>query len=238
MGKEVKKPKEELAPAYFVQYSALWCIMLGFFVMLLSLGKTQMGPGADGLGDVRDAFGAGGGLGLLPFARNVLFGRGDGGASSFRIRESAPQEIAEVDGYIRGMLWQKGLSSLSMVTVMSADNISKVILQVPVSFRGNEHLGPESVKFLEMLGEVLLDLHQYDFEVMVVEDEGHDPSIRQRNAMLRSAVVTRFLIDISSMPVERISAVGFSDSRYVDAYGMEHVKGHVLISIEKKGQQH
>jgi hypothetical protein len=234
MGKEVKKPKEELAPSYFVQYSALWCILLGFFVMLLSFGKTQMGPGADGLGEVRDAFGTGGGLGLMPFARNVLFGPGDKGASSFRIRESKPRQIVEVDGYIRGMLWQKGLSNLSMVSVVSSDDVSKVILQIPVSFKGHEHLKQESVKFLEMLGEVLLDLQQYNFEVMVVEEDGEDPIDRQRNAMLRAAVVARFLTEISSLPPEHVRAVGYSDTRYIDAYGMKHVKGHILISIEKE----
>ncbi len=233
MAKEVKKPKEDLAPAYFVQYSALWCILLGFFVMLLSFGKTQMGPGADGLGEVRDAFGTGGGLGLLPFARNVLFGKGDAGASSFRIRESKPRQITEVDGYIRGMLWQKGLSSLSKITVVSSDHSSKVILQVPVSFRVDRHLEQESVKFLEMLGEVLLDLHQYTFEVVVVEEEGENPTDRQRSAMLRAAVVARFLTEISSLPSEQVSAVGYSDSRFIDAYGIKHVKDHILICIEK-----
>lgn len=233
MGKKVEPPKEEKAPAYFVQYSSLWCIMLGFFVMLLSLGNTQMVPGADGIGEVRDAFGKGGGLGLLPFSKNVLFGRSDGGSSSFRIRESAPQQLTEVDGYIRGKLWQKGLSNLSMITVVSSQNKLKVILQLPVSFTDRESLDSESISFLGMLGEVLLDLREYDFEIMAIDQSEGEAIPRQRKAMMQSSVVARFLTDILSLPQEHIKAVGYSDTRYTDAYGMDLVKGHVLLSIEK-----
>jgi hypothetical protein len=234
MGRKVKKPKEELAPSYFVQFSALWCIMLGFFVMLLSLGNTQMGPGADGVGQVRDAFGSSGGLGLLPYAKNVLLGRHDGGASSFRIRKSAPHQKAEVDGYIRGMLWKKGLADISMIKVVHSPNSSTVILRTPVGFRGREQLDRETVKLLELLGEVLLNLKQYDLEVMAVYDEAPDnPQECQRMALLQASLVARCLTDAAALSSERVQAVGFSDSRLLVARGIEHVKGHVLISIRQ-----
>lgn len=234
MSRNVRKPKEELAPSYFVQYSALWCILLGFFVMLLSLGSTQMGPGADGLGEVRDAFGTTGGLGLMPFAKNALFGRHDGGASSFRIRKSAPNQVLKIDGYIRGMLWKKGLSDISMITVVHSHDSSTVILQLPISFQANEHLGRESVKLLEMLGEVFLSLRQYDMEVMAVCDDAPDPAACQRVALLRSAVVARFLTDSAKLVPERVHAVGFSDTQLLELRGIEYVNGTVLISINQK----
>ncbi len=234
MGRKINKPKEELAPSYFVQYSSLWCILLGFFVMLLSLGSTQMGPGADGLGEVRDAFGSTGGLGLMPFAKNALFGRNDGGASSFRIRKSAPNQVAEVNGYIRGMLWKKGLSDISMISVVHSHNSSTVILQIPITFRDNEHLDRESVKLLEMLGEVFLSLRQYDIEVMAVCDDAPDPVSCLREALLHAAVVARFLTDVAALFPERVQAVGFSDTRLLDLHGIEHVNGHVLISIKQE----
>lgn len=234
MGRKVNKPKEELAPAYFVQYSSLWCILLGFFVMLLSLGSTQVGPGADGLGEVRDAFGSTGGLGLMSYAKNALFGRNDGGASSFRIRESAPNQVSQVDGYIRGMLWKKGLSDISMISVMHFRNSSTVILGIPVTFRGNEQLDAESVNLLEMLGEVFLSLRQYDVEVMAVCDDGPDPASCQRVALLRSAVVARFLTETAKLLPDRVVAVGFSDTQLLELHGIDYVKGHVLISIKQE----
>jgi len=233
MARKVKKPKEELAPSYFVQYSALWCILLGFFVMLLSLGSTQMGPGADGLGEVRDAFGSTGGLGLLPFAKNALFGSHDGGASSFRIRKTAPSQVPEMDGYIRGMLWKKGLSDISMITVLHSPNSSTVVLRLPVGFRGNEHLERESVKLLGILGEVFLSLNQYDLEVMAFCEEAGSPQACQRAALLRAAVVARFLTDVASLPPDRVQAVGFSDKTLLNLNGMEPVKGEILISIRQ-----
>ncbi|MDF7800934.1 hypothetical protein P4C99_15770 [Pontiellaceae bacterium B1224] len=234
MGRKVKKPKEELAPSYFVQFAALWCILLGFFVMLLSLGSTQMGPGADGLGEVRDAFGSTGGLGLLPYAKNSLFGSHDGGASSFRIRKSAPNQVAKVDGYIRGMLWKKGLTNVSMISVVHSHNSSTVILQIPVEFIGNEKLDRESVKLLEMLGEVFLSLREYDMEIMAVGDDAPDPASCQRQALLRSAVVARFLTEEADLLPDHVHAVGFSDTWVLDLHGIEHVNGRVLISIKQR----
>lgn len=234
MARKVNRPKEELAPSYFVQYSALWCILLGFFVMLLSMGSTQMGPGADGLGEVRDAFGKTGGLGFMPYAKNSLFGRNDGGASSFRIRKSAPHQVAEVDGYIRGMLWKKGLSDISMISVVHSHNSSTVILRIPIGFLDNEQLNVESVKLLEMLGEVFLSLRKYDVEVMAVCDDAPDPVSCQRLAMLRAAVVARLLTEAAALVPDHVQAVGFSDKRLLELHGIDHVSGHVLISIKQE----
>ncbi len=232
MARKINKPTEDLAPSYFVQYSSLWCILLGFFVMLLSLGSTQMGPGADGMGEVRDAFGSTGGLGLLPFSKNALFGRSDGSASSFRIRESTPSP-GTTDGYIRGMLCKGGLSRISVVSTEQSKDSTKVILRIPVTFRGDEHLDRESVKLLEMLGEVFLNLRQHDMEVMVVCDEAPDWNASRRRAMLRAAVVARFLSDTASLPAHRVQAVGYSDSRFLETHGIEPVNGYVLISIQQ-----
>lgn len=236
MGKKVEPPKEELAPAYFTLYSALWCIMLGFFVMLLSLGNTQMGPGSDGVGQVRDAFGNAGGLGLLPFANNALFGRGDGGASSFRIRKSAPAEVTEMDSYIRGMLWKKGLSNISLISVVKDAGTTKVYLHLPLVFRNNQNLHTESVKVLEMLGEVFLNLSDYTIEVVAVGEEGKDRSALIRDGMKRASVVSRILSDTSGLPPQNICAVGYSDSKLLKANGIDHVKGYVLISIQQDDQ--
>lgn len=233
MARKVKRPKEELAPSYFVQYSALWCILLGFFVMLLSLGSTQTGPGSDGLGEVRDSFGTTGGLGLLTFSKNALFGRSDGGASSFKIRQSAPNQITEVDGFIRGMLWKKGLSDTAMIAVLHSSDASSVVLRLPVAFRANDNLERESIKLLEMLGEVFLSLDHYNIAVMAVCDDAEDPEECQRLALRRAAVVARFLIQTASLPQDHVQAVGFSDSHLLALNGIEHVKGHVLISIKK-----
>ena len=232
--KKAKRPQEELAPAYFVQYSALWCILLGFFVMLLSLGNTQMGPGTDGLGEVRDAFGVKGGLGLLPYAKNALFGRKDGGASSFRIRDSAPQQAMDADGYIRGTLWKKGLADTSMLSVMHSPGSPTVLLRVPVRFSGYDKLERDTVELLEMLCEVFISLHHYEMEVLAVYEDSPDKRECQRIAMLRAALVARFLCDTASLSPERVWGVGFSDTRLLDLHGIEHAPETVLISLRRK----
>lgn len=233
MARKVKKPKEDLAPAYFVLYSALWCVLLGFFVMLLSLGNSRMGPGAEGLGDVRDAFGSSGGVGLLSFARNAVFGRNDGGSSSFRIRQNSPGQAAEIDGYVRGLLSRQGLSDLSSIVLVQSETGSKVLLKIPVGFLDREQLDRNSVKVLEQLAEVFIDLRDYDIEVMAVCDDEAGGDDGQRKTMLRASVVARFLADAAALSPDRLRAVGYSDPRFVGRHGMEPVKGCVLISIQR-----
>lgn len=235
MAREVKKPQEQLAPAYFVQYSSLWCIMLGFFVMLLSLGNTQKGPGVEGVGEVRDAFGTKGGMGLFAFAKNVIFGRNDGNSGSFRIRQNTDGGGVEGDNnYVLGLLRKQGFSDLSNLVMVETEFGTKLVMKLPVEFQGNDQIGRESVRLIEQLAEVLVNLREYDFEVMSVCDTGEDWAARQRTALRQSAVVARLLADTTALPVGRIKAVGYSDPRFIDSYGMDPVKGHVLIAIQKK----
>lgn len=234
MGRKVKKPKESLAPSYFVQYSALWCILLGFFVMLLSLGNSQMGPGTEGVGEVRDAFGTNGGAGLLSFAKNVIFGSNDGSSKSFRIRQSTSSRGSGMDGYIRGLLKKQGLGDISNIVLLESEDEMKVQLKVPVAFYENDQLEKDSIIFLEKLSGVLIDLREYNIEVMAVcasDEADADHENCQRSAMLRAAVVARFLMEAASMSPDQVRAVGYSDTRFIGRYGMEPVKECVLISI-------
>ncbi len=230
--REVKKPKEELAPAYFTQYSSLWCIMLGFFVMLLSLGNTQTGPGTAGVGDVRDAFRGVGGLGMLPFSKNSLFWKGNSSGNSFRIRRSAEPDEYKVDGYIRSMFSQKGLSNISIGVIQEDSGATKVVLSVPVTYRDDMHLAPESVELLEVLSEVIFNLSNHEFEIMALYQDDTNPANGQKRAMLRAAVVARFLTEVCALPTEHVRAVGYSGTHFLRQYGIEDVKGKVLISIQ------
>ncbi len=232
MAKEVEKPKEELAPAYFVQYSALWCIMLGFFVLLLSLGNTQDGLGNDGVGAVRDAFGTSGGLGMMPFAQNA-FGGGAPGSSSLRIvrsTETAPKYSME--GFVRGMLSKQGLSDLSLWVVEEVPGRPKVIIGLPIKFRDDKQLETESVQLLEVLSEVIFHLAGHQFECMLHLDSALDSARNQRKALLRATVVARFLSEACALPLDTVRSVGYYDSRFVRAYGIEDVSGRVLLSIQ------
>ncbi|MBN2683828.1 MAG: hypothetical protein JXR40_00980 [Pontiellaceae bacterium] len=234
MGKKVEKPKENLAPAYFVQYSALWCVLLGFFVMLLSLGNSQMGPGTEGMGEVRDAFGTNGGAGLLAFAKNVIFGRNDGSSKTFRIRQGTSDRVSGIDGYIRGLLKKQGLGDISNTVLVETEDGMKVQIKVPVSFEGNQRMEKDSNEFIERLASMFVGMRDFNIEVMAVcaADEAEaDQEECQRSAMLRAALVARRLMEKSGMSPDRVRAVGYSDTRFIVRYGMEPVNECVLISI-------
>lgn len=232
MAREVKRPKEELAPAYFVQYSALWCIMLGFFVLLLSLGNTQTGAGDNGVGAVRDAFGLSGGLGMMPFSKNAFRSSNDV-SSSLRIVRTEDSSTYAMDGYIRSMLSKRGLSDLALWMIEDIPGSPKVLIGLPVKFRDDMHLDPKSVRMLEVLSEVIFHLSGHQFDCMMHLDGESGTFASQKKAMLRSAVVARFIAEASSLPPDTIRAVGYYDNRYLSAYGIENVSGKVLLSIQK-----
>lgn len=234
MAAKFKPPKEEQAPAYFAMYSSLWCILLGFFVMLLSLGDTQKGAGVAGVGEVRDAFGTSGGAGLLPFAKNTLFGSGDGKSSSLRIVHAAKADKGVPLDYIRGMLWRKGLEDISMVSVHESLNGQKVTLSLPVSYRGDSYLEADSIRLLKRLGEVIFNFQDYEFEVKVVCTATANAVFDQKTATQRAVVVSRFLKEVAGLPAERLHAVGYSDNRFLARYGIEHVNERVLITISRE----
>lgn len=63
-----KKVIDEGAPAYMAQYTALMTILLAFFILLNTLTQEQDAGFKAGIGDVKNAFGINGGLGLFQFS--------------------------------------------------------------------------------------------------------------------------------------------------------------------------
>ena len=230
MGRKVEKPKEELAPAYFMQYSALWCIMLSFFVMLLTMGKEQSGGNDSGVGAVRDAFGSQGGLGLKSFAKNA-FGKGDAQHASLRIIRKKEAPSYDMDGFVRGMLSSKGLTDVSMWVIETESGAPEVVLSLPIEYVSDTRLTLNSVRVLEILGEVIFHLTDHQFDCIMHVDEGGDILAEQKRAMLRTAVVARFISEGCGLPPGAVRAVGYSDSRYLEAHGINNVSGKLLLSI-------
>jgi hypothetical protein len=171
-------------------------------------------------------------MGMLPFSKNSMFGKGNGTGSSFRIRRSGLPREYDIDGYIRGMFSQKGLSSIAISVIHEDAGSVKVVLSVPVIYRDDMHLDPESVQLLEMLSEVIFNLSNHDFEIMAFCEDDVDLEVCQKRAMLRSAVVARFLTEVCALPSERVHAVGYSSTHFLRQYGMENVNGKVLICIQ------
>ena len=233
MGKEFEKPKEELAPAYFVQYSALWCIMLAFFVLLLTLGTSQSGGNKAGVGEIRDAFGATGGLGLMAFAKNA-FGATDSGRSSLRIvRHEDAGPAYDLEGVFRGLLSSKGLASLPLWVIEEDASSPKVYICLPIEFWRDNRPSPESVDMLEKLAAVIFHLDGYEFDCMMHLEGDGDSFELQKRAMIRSVTVVRFLAETCGLPPESFRAVGYYDKRFMEAHGIENVTGKVLLSIKR-----
>jgi hypothetical protein len=65
MGK--KKFIDTGAPAYMAQYTALMTLLLAFFILLNVLSESKESGFKDGIGQIRNAFGQVGGLGIFSY---------------------------------------------------------------------------------------------------------------------------------------------------------------------------
>jgi hypothetical protein len=228
MSKRPEPPKEAMAPAYFVQYAALWCLMLAFFVVLLSMGHQKTAEFKSGLGAIRDAFGLKGGLGMMPFWRKSTEGHGDNNPST-----SKPKEKGDIIGNFKGMLWKEGLSSVDILQTKFDDRGVSITINTPVKFQdGSAALSREDRGFLSRMGTILFNLPDTVITVECLMNEGAgDADLLQ--ATQRSTTITRYLMDECKIPENRIDSVGYSDHRYLTALKSNQWNQAVIFSIRK-----
>ncbi len=228
MGKKPEPPKEAGAPVYFVQYSALWCLMLAFFVVLLSMGHERTAAFKSGMGFIRDAFGLKGGLGMLQFWRKTTQGHGDNNPSVKK-----PKEEGDVIGFFKGMLWKEGLSSVTILQTRFDERGVSITLATPVKFEDESaSLDRDSQQFLSRLGAVLFNVPEMVIGVYCMETAGEEEA-RSLLATERSAAITRYLQDEARLPANRLEAVGYAHQKYLTALGTNPVEQVVLFSLRK-----
>ena len=231
MGRKVEMPKESLAPAYFVQYAALWSLLLAFFITILTMGKTKNSEFKSGVGFIRDAFGMKGGLGMLPFWRKASSSQSDE-ASPIQTPES--EEPGDLIGFVKGLLWKEGLSSISILRTEVDDRGVNVMLKTPIVFPpGSALLNQDTQKFLNQMGGIFYNLPK---TVISINCLTMDSGSEERDLFLaseRAAAVARYLKETCRIPGSRIDAVGYSHARYLGALGSNVVDQAVLFSIRK-----
>ena len=228
MGKKVEPPKEAGVPAYFVQYAALWCLMLAFFVVLLSMGHERTAEFKSGMGLIRDAFGLKGGFGMMQYWRKSSQGYGDNNPQS-----SKSKEDGDIIGYFKGMLWKEGLSSVSIMQTRFDDRGISITLASPLNFDTNSAvLGRDAQLFLNRMGGVFYNLTEAVVTVECLDTQGREDA-RSLLATERAVAISRYLRDECQLPGNRIEAIGYSHQKYLTALGTNQPGQVVLFSIRK-----
>ncbi|HBA84882.1 MAG TPA: hypothetical protein DCZ95_12380 [Verrucomicrobia bacterium] len=230
MSKKPEPPKEPQAPAYFVQYAALWCLMLAFFVVLLSMGHERTADFKAGVGAIRDAFGLKGGLGMMAFWRKSTSGLGDNNPTAIRKKK---EEEGDIVGNFKGMLWKEGLSSVDILQTQFDDRGISITLSTPLRFASKSAvLDREMRSFLNRIGTIFFAMPDTVITIGCLTDDGADNDDLLRAAE-RSTAITRYFIDECMIPGTRLDAVGYSHHTYLQGLNSNQWSQAVIFSIRK-----
>ena len=234
--KKRKAPKEEQAPAYMVMYSSLWCIMLAFFVSVLSMGRQRTDDFKKGVGEIRNAFGVEGGFGLLQFMRGHRMDE-SGAQLESRRRDSDEEqdERAALIGFFKNMLWREGLSSVAILDVRVDSLGANVILQTPIEFaEGDAGLSVEARKFLNKIGTLFYNRPDLSVEVMGMTVPPSKDANDIVPALERASTVSRYMTEECRIPAERLVALGYGSTRFMEYLPDTKVSQVLLFSVRKK----
>ena len=229
MGKRPDPPKEASAPAYFIQYAALWCIMLAFFVVLLTMGHERTDAFKAGVGFIRDAFGLKGGLGMLPFWRRSVEGQGDNSP----ILKKKPEE-GDIIGNFKGLLWKQGLSSVAILQTEFDDRGVSITVDTPIAFSPDSAvLNRDACVFLSRIGTLFVNLPGSLITVSCLTTNQADDNANLLLAAERVAAITRYLKEQSRIGGDRLEAVAFAHDRYFQSVKWTNANRSVLFTIRK-----
>ncbi|MDD4734795.1 MAG: flagellar motor protein MotB [Kiritimatiellae bacterium] len=234
--KKREPSKEEQAPAYMVMYSSLWCIMLAFFVSVLSMGHQRTEDFKKGVGEIRNAFGVEGGFGLLQFMRGHRMDE-SGARLESRRRDSQDEqeERAALIGFFKNMLWREGLSSVAILDVRVDSLGANVILQTPIEFvEGDAGLSVEARKFLNKIGTLFYNRPDLTVEIMSmsVPPVGDGEDIVP--ALERATAVTRYMMEECRIPSTRLDSLGYGSTRFMSYLPDTKVSQVMLFSVRKR----
>ncbi|MFH0878846.1 MAG: flagellar motor protein MotB [Lentisphaerota bacterium] len=235
MGKRPEPPKESSAPAYFVQYAALWCLMLAFFITLLTLGSQKSAKFKVGMGLLRDAFGLKGGLGLLPYWRKLTSGSGDNNPAVQKVK---PEDAGDVVSYFKGMLWKEGLSSVSILHTEADDRGISIYVEAPLQFATNSAtLDRDTRGFLSRIGTLFYNLPNTVITVNCLVTNSASDNANLLLAAERVSAISRYLQEQCQIPRRQLDAVAYSHDRYLGQLKWTNENRSILFSIRKLNEK-
>ncbi len=198
-----KKPDPEGAPAYMALYTSLMTLLLAFFILLNSMASVQHAGFRDGIGQVKNAFGVKGGLGLNQF---VTF-----------IRDVNPfpgDENTGITGMTQKSMTGKGGVGTTDQKVEKTPKAKYLVLQIPGKFEDESSSIPP--KMLEYLAKTGLPFSMFDYKVNIrcYSDSTGNNETDSMLALNRALNIKNYLRRRWRIAEKRLEAIGYSDLRY------------------------
>jgi flagellar motor protein MotB len=200
-------------PAYMGQYTSLMIIILAFFILLQSMSTTQESGFQKGIGQVKNAFGLTGGMGLFQFISS-----GSGGAdvpnphgTGDKSRQGTHENIIRGEG---------GVGNTS-ADVEDSDKGRYLQVDVPIEFpEFKTFLTPEIKRTLDKF-KVGFILYDYKLMIKCYSSEYNDFEKDNHLALQRAANIMRYIHETAGISYSRMEALGNSSTRYYNVNGSE-----------------
>ena len=198
-----KKKIEQGAPAYMAQFTALMTILLAFFICMLSLGQTRKAEYLDGVGDVRDAFGMRGGLGLMPYWKVIK--------NRYPELDGEPDnEKRNLIGYRRGTFRSGAVGLAQAIRGRLQQPHRSVRIMTPIRFAaGRAVLDADARAYLSSLGQVAFAMSNCQLTICCYARADAEGTISL--SAMRAAAISRYLAEACGLPQESLSGIGYAD---------------------------
>jgi len=214
MPKEIKKYVTHGAPLWMAQYVVLVLILIVFFMILISMSKTQQGGMKSGDGDVKNiaVTGGDGGVGIFKFGR---YGTGTYMPTPNFFRKG-------VYGVDKELTIGKGGAGDTDADVTKNDEGKYLRVNFPFQFeKGSHQLTKPMREELSKMG-LAFSLYESKVNIKCYTDEMANENENLRLSFLRAAQIMRGLHNIGGVPYSKLDFSSYPSERYL---GKKDAKG-------------
>lgn len=202
----MKKKILDGQPLYMAQYSGLMIILLAFFIVMQSMSSMKESGFKSGMGEVKNAFGLSGGLGIFQF---IVPGRG--GSSVPNPSGTGDQSKAGIhENLVKG----EGGSGNTEADAKKSPPGRYLQVEVPIVFeKYKSNLVESECKKLDKFS---VGLILYDYRIMIkcFANDYRDKDKDSYLATQRAANIMRYIHEAAQIPYSRLEALGNSSIRY------------------------
>jgi len=211
-----KRAKPEGSPQYMGLFTSLMTVLLAFFIILNSMADVQESGFNSGIGDVKNAFGLTGGVGIMKFNLRIV---GNG-----VIKEAAEHmdPYGEVGFHEETMKGEGGPGNIDQ----PIEDFNKAIylrIKIPYKFqKGSYSISTEMAGFFDLVG-MGFELFDLKFDVRVFCKENRlDKTIPKIEAIKadetlaikRAFFILLYMQQDSGISYQKMNAIGYGNTRY------------------------
>ncbi|MDD3119472.1 MAG: flagellar motor protein MotB [Victivallales bacterium] len=202
----MKKKILDGQPLYMAQYTSLMIILLAFFILLQTMSTVNEGGFKEGIGNVKNAFGLTGGMGIFEFI------------IPFRGGAKTPNPISSGNQDKQGLHDNlvKGEGGYGNTDARFHDRRQGRYLEVKIPVKFNKFATHLTADDHAVLDKFKVGFILYDYRI-IVKCFARDFRDRDKDdylALQRAANIMRYIHQSAMVPYSRLEAQGNSSLRY------------------------